>query len=92
VHTTGNWCQTTQWKNKDGSAGGVALFVATDCDKGTPLAFCKQNPKYLKEGVADDPKVFADYRLAHRDNDMSKEILGSAQVQCEKGNWPPPGE
>jgi hypothetical protein len=89
IKTTQNFCQTTVWKNKNGNAGGVALFVAIDCDKGTPLGFCKQDPVYLKPGVARDPSVNANFVDAHFDKDPSKAILGTATAACERNQWPP---
>jgi hypothetical protein len=89
VETTQNFCQTTVWKNENGNAGGVALFVTIDCDKGTPLGFCKQDPIYLKRGVARDPSVNANFVYAHFDEDPSKAILGTALAECQEDQWPP---
>ena len=90
VATTPNYCQETNFIGVDGNLGGEAVFVATDCDKGTPMPFCKQSPVFLRAGVAQDPSVYNDYLLAHSNVDINEEILSTAQVQCEKGNWPPP--
>ncbi len=53
------------------------------------MPFCKQDEVYLKMGVSFDESVYLDYLSAHWDNDLSKDILGTAAHQCEKyNNWP----
>ncbi|KAI0003421.1 hypothetical protein F4779DRAFT_601987 [Xylariaceae sp. FL0662B] len=80
-------CVETPFQTATGKAGGATVFVATDCSSNKPLAFCKQDPVYLKAGVASDPQVHLDYKKAWKNGDESH-ILDTAKVQCEKGNWP----
>ena len=91
IRSVGNFCQTTPYLNKDGSAAGETIFVATDCTHNWPAAFCFQQAAYLQQGVAANASVYNDYVGAHWDGDINspKGILSTAQVQCEKGNWPP---
>lgn len=42
----------------NGSVGGVAVFVVVECTTRKPLAFSKQDPTFLKKGVADNLRVF----------------------------------
>ncbi|KAI1081501.1 hypothetical protein F5B20DRAFT_536230 [Whalleya microplaca] len=80
-------CVETPFQTAAGTAGGATIFVATDCSSNKPLPFCKQDPVYLKAGVATDPKVHLDYREAWMNYDESR-ISETAKAQCEKGNWP----
>ncbi|RDL39662.1 uncharacterized protein BP5553_04002 [Venustampulla echinocandica] len=89
VVTTHNVCTTSLWKNKDGNIGGVPIFVATECKTQKPLPFCKQDPIFLKQGVAQDASVYNEFLEAHFDNDPSKDILGTALAMCDQGKWPP---
>ncbi|KAH6895590.1 hypothetical protein B0T10DRAFT_455839 [Thelonectria olida] len=82
-------CLTSVYQTKTGVAGGAVVFVATECeDTAKKLPFCKQDPIYLKLGVSSDDQVHLDYREAWIDYDEAKGILGTAQYQCEQGNWP----
>ncbi|CAI6065076.1 unnamed protein product [Clonostachys chloroleuca] len=84
----GDMCVTRAYKTKSGTAGGKAIFVATDCDSNKPLPFCKQDEVFLKAGVARDEQVHLDYKASWWDGDQSKGPTGTAKYQCELGNWP----
>ena len=92
VTTVGNYCQPDIWKQVDGNAGGVSIFVATDCTTGTPLGFCKQNPIYLRAGVSRNQTVNQNWIDAHFNSDLNQPVLGTAKAACEQNNWPPPGQ
>ena len=50
--TKNNVCNNTPYKNADGKAGGVNVFVLTDCASNAPLNMSLQDPFYAQKGVA----------------------------------------
>ena len=83
VKTDYNVCTTNVWRNSAGTAGGVPLFVATDCTTGKPLPFCKQDPIYLKQRVARESDVHRDWREDHVDYDLEKPLKAGVEPRCK---------
>ncbi|PQE15645.1 Cerebellar degeneration-related antigen protein [Rutstroemia sp. NJR-2017a BBW] len=52
---TGNWCNTTPYKDANGHAEGKVLFVLTDCKTNAVLT-TGQDPAYEYPGVSTGPK------------------------------------
>ena len=52
-YTTDNsLCNSTPYKDTNGNAGGVNVFVSTDCKTNRRLPMELQDPRYQQKGVA----------------------------------------
>lgn len=91
VQTQQDWCQTTPYTDSNGTPMGETIFVAWrggDNGDNSLLDFCWQTPIYLIEGVSKDETMHQKYLDAHVDFDMTKEVLTTAVIECERNQAP----
>lgn len=88
VTTTGNFCQTMPYTNREGNPAGETVFVACDCSGHWPLGFYRQNEVYLTPGVSNNVSVYDQFLLAHQDYNIDQPVESTVADWCQNALGP----